>query len=148
MNKQAYEHVVGAVLNKQAYDWSKLLEDAKGVGQKAWEGLKDSYQKNPEMYHKGIIGALAGAGLGGAWKGWKGALAGAGIGGASAVGVPKLYEYLKDYLDKYQEQKRIDSLPNTGGYQIPDTPINVGKQIPVNSGMEEFKKLVSKHSNK
>lgn len=105
MNKQAYEHVVGAVLNKQAYDWSKLLEDAKGVGQKAWEGIKDSYKKNPDLYHRGIIGALAGAGLGGAWKGWKGALAGAGIGGASAAGIPELYKYLRN---RYYQNQALD----------------------------------------
>jgi len=60
---------------------------------KATQWLKDSYAKNPKMWH-GIGGAALGAGAGYMMGGGRGALLGAGLGGLGGY-------YSSPYLQKY-----------------------------------------------
>ena len=93
MDKTAYEHTVGFVLQKNAawYD-------------DAWEGLKKHYGENKELYHNTAIGAGGGGLLGLLMGGWKGGLGGAIAGGTAANLGTRWYDKYK--ADK-EDQKAL-----------------------------------------
>ena len=73
MDKTAYEHTVGCVLQKNSAWYDDALE-----------GLKKHYGENKELYHNTAIGAGGGGLLGLLMGGWKGGLGGAIAGGTAA----------------------------------------------------------------
>lgn len=113
MNKQAYEHTVNLVLNKEAGFW----DNAGGAFKDTWTDIKNSWNNASDDTKRNIISVgatgLLGTILGGALDGGRGALLGGiGAGLAGWAGSKHVYPWLDKWYNHYLTHKELnDGLP-------------------------------------
>ena len=109
MNKQAYEHMVGLVLSKEAGFW----DNVGGAFKDTWGDIKNSWNASSDDTKRNVISAgatgLLGTILGGAFGGWRGALLGGlGAGLAGWAGSKHVYPWMNKWYDHYQTHKETN----------------------------------------